>query len=203
MKPNATVDITEAQHKELVDPQLTEPSYSAISTRRSVRVLGSIITGNCLCSGCICLCLWGFSMIEDLDQWQKRAFNALSLLLSAALGFGIGTLLDRIGLLARGTILQRKSHSVREVCISSLILRCVWVFLLTYSYNLLVSLDWVYYDGNTIVVCFPFLEPGPYSSESCHSEDFGIVPISLQLSFRSLWTCISGFGIQSRGNSSV
>lgn len=32
------------------------------------------------------------------------------------LGFGIGYLLDRIGLLARGTLLQSKSHSVQEVC---------------------------------------------------------------------------------------
>ena len=107
----------EGQHEKCMGPYLTSPSYKAVSTVRSAIQLGSIIVGNCLCSGCICLCLWGFSRIKDLTQWEKRAFNAMSLLLSAILGFGIGFMFDRIGLLVRGTLLQRKCYSMEEVCV--------------------------------------------------------------------------------------
>ena len=100
----------------LLDSQLSEPSYRAISTVRSAIILFYIIAGNCLCSGFICLCLWRFSVINDLTQLEKRTFNALALLLSAALGFGIGFLFDKIGLFARGTFLQSKPHSVERVC---------------------------------------------------------------------------------------
>ena len=95
-----------------------QPPYREISTARSATLLSSIIIANCFCSVIICICLWGFSKIDYLDKWQKRGFNTLSLLLSAALGFGIGFLCDQIGLLARGTILQSKPHSVKGVCAS-------------------------------------------------------------------------------------
>lgn len=107
-----------AESEKPPEPQLTKPSYRAISPIRTAILLGSIIAGNYVCGGLICLCLWKFSQIGDLTQRQKRAFNTLSLLLSAILGFGIGFLCDRIGLLARGTVLQRKSHSIEGVCIT-------------------------------------------------------------------------------------
>ena len=101
-------------------PQLpsTGPGNKTSFTTPSALPLCYIIAGNCICSGAICLCLWGFSTIENLTRWEKRTFNALSLLLSAALGFGIGFLYDRIGLFARGTLLQSRAHSVEEVCIN-------------------------------------------------------------------------------------
>ena len=118
--PEAGPDTAEArsENRYLLAPQLSEPSYRKISTVRSAIILFYIIAGNCLCSGFICLCLWRFSVINDLTQLEKRAFNALSLLLSAALGFGIGLLFDKIGFFARGTILQSKPHSVERVCTS-------------------------------------------------------------------------------------
>ena len=94
------------------------PTHNANITAPSAIPLSYIIAGNCLCSGVICLCFWGFSKIDDLTRWETRTFNALSLLLSAALGFGIGFLYDRIGLFARGTLLQSRAHSVEEVCIN-------------------------------------------------------------------------------------
>jgi len=103
---------SQCQHEE--PPQL---SCKEISIVRSATYLGSIIAGNCLCSGFICLCLWGFSTFKDFSSWEKRGFNTLSLLLIAILGFGIGFLFDQIGLLARGTLLQRKCHSLKGVCI--------------------------------------------------------------------------------------
>ena len=111
-RQNVSQEDIESQHE---SPPDLAPTYRAISTTRSAILLGAIIAGNCLCSGFIALCLWGFSTINHLSPWQKRAFNALSLLLSGVLGFGIGFLLDRIGLLARGTLLQSKAHSVKEV----------------------------------------------------------------------------------------
>ena len=113
---NVVPESIEDQHEIPPDLQPSGPSYRGISTIGSVIQLSYIIAGNCLCSSVICICLWGFSKIEDLTLWQKRGFNAISLLLSGVLGFGIGFLLDRIGLLARGTILQSKSHSMKEVC---------------------------------------------------------------------------------------
>ncbi|RPB29215.1 hypothetical protein L211DRAFT_864775 [Terfezia boudieri ATCC MYA-4762] len=114
MKPNAAMEL-EDQHEKPLEPPLIELSYRAISIVRSANHLSYIIAANCLCSACICLCLWGFSKIDDLTVWEKRAFNALSLLLSAVLSFGVGFLFDRIGVLARGTVLQSKPHSVEGV----------------------------------------------------------------------------------------
>ena len=91
--------------------QPNQLSYREISTVRTAIRLFSIIIANCVCSGFICLCLGGFSKIDNLSKGQKRAFNTVSLLLSTALGFGIGFLFDRIGLLARGTILRSKPHT--------------------------------------------------------------------------------------------
>ena len=111
----AVPDNIEGQHKEYPDPQPTEVSYRTISTKHAAILVGYIIAGNCLCSGIICLCLWGFSNKESVTNWERGGFTTLLLLLSVALGFGISSLLDRIGLLARGTLLQSKSQSVEGV----------------------------------------------------------------------------------------
>jgi len=119
---NATTRASEKPNAEKPpDPYLNGPSYRAISVTRSAILLGNIIAGNCLCSAIICLCLWGFSKIHDMSKWEKRAFNTLSLLLSASLAFGIGFLFDQIGLLARGTLLQRNRYSMKGVCSSVLV----------------------------------------------------------------------------------
>ena len=94
------------------------PSYRGISAVRSGIWLCCIIIANCFCSALICVCLGGFSKIENLTRWEKRSFNTLSLLLSAALGFGICFLFNQAGLMARGTILQGGPYSKKEVCAS-------------------------------------------------------------------------------------
>jgi len=119
-KPN-TVPLS-AEIEDTLQP--TQSPYRVVSTGRSAKLLFSILIANCVCSAFICICLWCFSTIKDLSVWEKRGFNTLSLLLSATLGFGIGFLFDQIGLLARGTLLQSKSHAVEGVCASiSLLLR--------------------------------------------------------------------------------
>ena len=115
---SATTGGSEKPNEKPLDLHLNGPSYRALSTSRSAILLSSTIAGNCLCSAFICCCLWGFSKVESLEKWQKRTFNSLSLLLSAALAFGIGFLFDRIGLLARGTLLQHNRYSVKGVCTS-------------------------------------------------------------------------------------
>jgi len=116
-KPNPAMGLEDQHDEKNPDtPSLIELSYSPISTLRTADQLCYIIVANCLCSACIVLCLWGFSKIDDLTGREKRAFNALSLLLSAGLSFGVGLLFDRIGLLARGAALQSKPHSVKAVC---------------------------------------------------------------------------------------
>ena len=114
-EPKAVLEVVNCEDQS-PDPDLTSPSYKTVSTVRSAIKYGSIIVGNCLCSGCICLCLRSYSNIDNLSQGEKRAFNAISLLLSASLGFSVGFLFDQIGLLARGTFLQRKCYSIEEVC---------------------------------------------------------------------------------------
>ena len=112
-KPKTFVHAAEIEEPVHVQPTL--PSYRAISTVRSAIPLFSIIIANCVCSACICLCLWGFSRIDHIDRWQKRGFNVLSLLLTAALSFGIAFLCDQIGLLARGIILESGPYSEKGV----------------------------------------------------------------------------------------
>ena len=104
--------------------QLTKPheSYSQISIVRSGAWLCLIISANCLISALICICLWGFSKVDNLTRWQKRSFNTSSLLLSAALAFGIGFLFDQVGLLAGWTVFQgSRPCSDKEVCASILV----------------------------------------------------------------------------------
>ena len=96
--------------------QPTQARYRVVSTVHTAKLLLSIIIANGCCSGLICVCLWSFSAIDNLARWEKRSFNTLALLLSTALAFGIGFLFDRILLLARGSILQSKAHSAKDVC---------------------------------------------------------------------------------------
>ena len=89
--------------------------YRVISTRHYMTVFSAIIFGNLLVSCFICLNLWGFARHDDLTRWEKRTFNSITLLLSGSLGFGIGFLCDRIGLLARGKLLQSRENSADDV----------------------------------------------------------------------------------------
>lgn len=94
--------------------------FKRVPTLVLLRSLLPIIFANSICSAFICVCLWSFSEnVSDMSRWEKRAFNALSMLSSGALGFGIGSLIDRIGLLARGALLQKKPHSVENVSTES------------------------------------------------------------------------------------
>jgi len=105
--PEANEEPTDMPVRDIEEPlQPNQSLYREISTFRSAVRLYSIIIANCFCSGLICVTLSCFSQIDDLTRLEKRAFNALSLLLSAALAFGIGFLFDEIGLLGRGTVLQ-------------------------------------------------------------------------------------------------
>ena len=179
---------SQCQHEE--PPQL---SCKEISIVRSATYLGSIIAGNCLCSGFICLCLWGFSTFKDLSSWEKRTFNTLSLLLIAILGFGIGFLFDQIGLLARGTLLQRKSHSPKGVCThrSNTSVR-------TPMAKYIIYLGCVYIERHTTIILFTSYTRDPYSAGTYRFDNMGTVPIPPLLSFWPLRSCISRVCIQPR-----
>ena len=92
--------------------------YNQISTIRKALELCYIVIGNCICSGLIAVCLLCFSRQPNMSQWSKRSFNTLALLLSGAMGFGIGFLFDRIGIMARGKLLQSGFHSAKSVCMA-------------------------------------------------------------------------------------
>ena len=106
----------------LLQPTKPHGSYSQISIVRSGAWLYLIISANYLISALICICLWGFSKVDNLTLWQKRSFNTSSLLLSASLAIGIGFLFDQIGLLARWTVFQgSRPCDEQEVCASILV----------------------------------------------------------------------------------
>ena len=109
---------SEPQVGVIARPTLTTP-YKAISIVSSALDLSYIILGNCLCSAIACVCLWGFANQSDLTQWERRLFNTLSILFSAVLGIGIGFLSDKIGMLARGALLESRAHPVNHVGTSS------------------------------------------------------------------------------------
>ena len=114
---NDSDSATDHANDNFLSSQLISMSYQSISARLGCTSLlfFSIISLNSLCCAGICVCLWGFSRIEDLLQWEKRCFNALLLVLNGGLGFGIGLLADRIGLLIRGPLLQERSYSFTDV----------------------------------------------------------------------------------------
>lgn len=89
--------------------------FRAVSIQHNAVIFILIIIANSICGACLCITFWGFSRNKDLMQWEKRTFNALTLLLSGTLGFGIGSLCDKVGSLTRGAILQRRAHSVENV----------------------------------------------------------------------------------------
>lgn len=100
----------------------SSPIYKRVSGIQSFIELGTILLGNCVLCTILAVCLWAFSNIVDLSGPEKRTFNTCSLLLSASLGFGIGFFFDRIGLLARGKILQSEANTAQGVCPFALVL---------------------------------------------------------------------------------
>ena len=107
--------------------------YKKISLVASGTRLCCIILANCSLSALICVCLWSFAKVDNLTRWERRVFNTLVLLLSAALGFGIGFLFNQVGLLARGKVLEGGSYSKEGVCtnpsvVDELTIPCILVY---------------------------------------------------------------------------
>ena len=90
--------------------------------KESLFHVGKFVLGNTLVIGTISLCLWGTSWKEDLTEWGKRCFNVGIMMLSAILSFGIGYLLDQLGILARGQLLASNAHTPLSVKITLLLL---------------------------------------------------------------------------------
>ena len=166
-------------------------SYRAVSTIRSAILLSSIIIANCVCSGLLYSCLWHFSEINNLSKSQKRAFNTVSLLLSAALGFGIGFLCNEIGYLVRGTVLQSKPHSVEGVCACSLAVDSSSFFSSSgaHTNQLIMYLGWLDYERNTHIIRFIIAAPVLHSPGIF--DYMGTFPLPLLLCVWPFRSCIS------------
>ena len=90
-----------------------------------------------------------YSKIDDLTKWQKREFNTLALLLSAALGFGIGFLFNQVGLMARGKVLQGGPYRKEGVCASPPVVNALTpVCMFVGTDGLITHVDWVYLAGD-------------------------------------------------------
>lgn len=92
--------------------------------KQSTIHIGSIVLGNVCTMGLIVLCLYVTARENSMSEWEKRVFNFTLLLLSAILTLGIGHLLDRLGLLARGQMLASNAHtelSIRYIIRGSMI----------------------------------------------------------------------------------
>lgn len=122
----------------------TAPGFygPTISISHSALIFCSIIIANLTCIGLICVCLSGFSRFSNLPPWHKRSFNTLFLLLSTSLAFGIGFLMDRIGLVIRGTLLQKGAYSKEDVCNRSIIMFKVLIHCLIFVN--LTALLWMF-----------------------------------------------------------
>ena len=88
--PEADHNASERLNAEPEKPPDAKLFYLAVSLTSSAILLASVIAGNCLCSGYICLCLWRFSQIDIFASDQVFIFNTCTLLLSAALGLWDG-----------------------------------------------------------------------------------------------------------------
>lgn len=80
--------------------------------------LGKIIALNTVIMMAICGCLYGFSIIDDLNVaggWDKRLFNSISIPLIASLSLGIGWLLLELGRIVRWPLLAQKPHLLHDV----------------------------------------------------------------------------------------
>ncbi|KAI5783231.1 hypothetical protein DFH27DRAFT_656377 [Peziza echinospora] len=74
-----------------------------------------LIAGTFTCKALIIIALWHFSQSEDMSVWRKRIFNATVLTLIGVMGVGIGHLLDKLVLLARGKILSSRPHKASSI----------------------------------------------------------------------------------------
>ena len=92
--------------------------------KQSVIHISAIIVVNTLSIALIIICLHGATWKQSMNEWGKRAFNFVIILLSAILSLGIGYLLDQLGLLARGQVLVSNPHTELSVhgptCLASL-----------------------------------------------------------------------------------
>ncbi|KAG0635125.1 hypothetical protein HOY80DRAFT_1094813 [Tuber brumale] len=61
------------------------------------------------------ICLRVFSQLHPLSKWQQRAFNALSILLTASASLGLGSLLGHLGSMLRWPLLARTVYQMQDV----------------------------------------------------------------------------------------
>ncbi|KAG0634063.1 hypothetical protein HOY80DRAFT_1100913, partial [Tuber brumale] len=61
------------------------------------------------------ICLRVFSQLHPLSKWQQRAFNALSILLTAIASLGLGSLLGHLGSMLRWPLLARTVYQMQDV----------------------------------------------------------------------------------------
>ena len=61
------------------------------------------------------ICLWQFSKSQFLNKWEQRAFNMLSILLSAIASLGLGSLLGYLGSMLRWPLLARTMYQMQDV----------------------------------------------------------------------------------------
>ncbi|KAG0633224.1 hypothetical protein HOY80DRAFT_653717 [Tuber brumale] len=61
------------------------------------------------------VCLWAFSKKHPMSKWEQRSFNTLSILLSASISLGLGSLLGHLGSMLRWPLLARTVYKMRDV----------------------------------------------------------------------------------------
>ncbi len=124
--PTARRSVASTPRPAADDSDITHPSpyrkfkYYNPRTHRLLlaRGLGLKILGNVVFMAGLCMCLYGFSTISDLNVrngWYKRVFNFLSILLIALIILGIGSMLNKIGSMVRWPLLARRSHRLDDV----------------------------------------------------------------------------------------
>lgn len=106
-----------------IPPPTTGPTPSALlpkfPIKRALSHILILILGNTIILLLIIISLYATARKESIDQWGKRAFNFAVILLSAILSWGIGNLLDQLGLLARGGVLAANAHTEISVGVLS------------------------------------------------------------------------------------
>ncbi|KAF8242065.1 hypothetical protein K440DRAFT_497800, partial [Wilcoxina mikolae CBS 423.85] len=60
-------------------------------------------------------CLAGFSTINDMRIWAKRAFNTLSIVFISMLSVGIGSMIGELGKTIRWKLLASMPHNLQDV----------------------------------------------------------------------------------------
>ncbi|KAF8456809.1 hypothetical protein BDZ91DRAFT_800895 [Kalaharituber pfeilii] len=130
-------------------------TYPGLTIQTAISRTWPIILFNLLCEFLFAYTLKHYGAKRVLHSMERRVFNALVILLAAAISTGIGFLIDQVGYMLRGGLLMKGFNTKQEIAyvwqgtLGSYAL-LVWSHLRRKSYNVATTLALLFLIANVV-----------------------------------------------------